>query len=294
MHVLQKILSREETKKTNVSRLYLFTLSLFTVITLIAAVYFGNDALECLLSWLFGIRCIIPNNYFVWEATRPISDCQFCINVTKPIIFQNATRDEFSQYAYTSKPVVVKQAFLHWPAYKVFDFQFFKNLYARFEDGVRSVDEECQFLHFKSDFVSLQDVFEMSHARSKNLPDEKSWYVGWGNCHPQILKELRKFYTKPQFLPEDCEMPAKDYVFMGFDAGATMHLDFINRLMWQAQLKGSKTWRLLPSNECEDVCAPVTFKVEPGDAVLVDTRVWYHGTTITPGEFSLSIQSEYG
>lgn len=45
-----------------------------------------------------------------------------------------------------------------------------------------------------------------------------------GNCHPQILKELRKFYTKPQFLPEDCEMPAKDYVFMGFDAGATMHV----------------------------------------------------------------------
>lgn len=27
--------------------------------------------------------------------------------------------------------------------------------------------------------------------------------------------------------------------------------------------------------------------------VLLDTRVWYHGTTIAPGEFSLTIQSEY-
>jgi hypothetical protein len=36
--------------------------------------------------------------------------------------------------------------------------------------------------------------------------------------------------------------------------------------MWQAQLKGSKTWHLLPPPECEDVCSQLSFLVEPGDA----------------------------
>lgn len=71
---------------------------------------------------------------------------------------------------------------------------------------------------------------------------------------------------------------------MGYEEGATMHvccffynsllnfylpffqLDFINRLMWQAQLKGSKTWHLRPSPECEHVCEALDFLVEPGDA----------------------------
>lgn len=82
--------------------------------------------------------------------------------------------------------------------------------------------------------------------------------------------------------------------------------------MWQAQLKGSKTWFLRPTPECQDVCKSFSFSVEAGDAgkgpirkslfffnviyiaVLIDTRVWYHGTKIAKGEFSLSIQSEYG
>ncbi|XP_017780310.1 PREDICTED: uncharacterized protein LOC108565394 [Nicrophorus vespilloides] len=243
---------------------------------------------------LIGIRCLIPNNYFVWEATRPISDCGFCLNVTAPIILHNASREEFAPYAYTSKPIIIRKAFLHWPAYELFNFYFFKELYESIDDSIQSVDEECQFLHFKSNFISLKDVFDMTKDRINNKPGQNSWYVGWGNCHSQVLKEMRKHYPKPHFLPDDCEIPSKEYVFMGYDAGATMHLDFINRLMWQAQLKGSKTWNLLPSNECEQFCSPVTFKVYPGDAVLVDTRVWYHGTTITPGEFSLSIQSEYG
>lgn len=37
---------------------------------------------------------------------------------------------------------------------------------------------------------------------------------------------MRKFYPKPHFLPEDCEIPSKEYVFMGYDEGATMHVCF--------------------------------------------------------------------
>lgn len=45
-----------------------------------------------------------------------------------------------------------------------------------------------------------------------------------GNCDPEVLQEMRKYYPKPHFLPEDCEFPSKEYVFMGYEAGATMHV----------------------------------------------------------------------
>lgn len=89
--------------------------------------------------------------------------------------------------------------------------------------------------------------------------------------------------------------------------------------MWQAQLQGSKSWQLAPTPECADVCDKFEFIVEPGDAgkteqttiifihvlvasfnlvddftVLLDTRNWYHGTSVLNGEFSFTIQSEYG
>lgn len=131
------------------------------------------------LEYAQGVRCVIPNNYFIWEATRPISDCQFCWNISEVLVLQNATREEFAPYAYSSRPIVIKKAFLHWPAMKYFDFNFFKELYESVEDSYRSVDEECQFLHFKSDFISLRDVFAMSKNRIRGEAGEKSWYVGW-------------------------------------------------------------------------------------------------------------------
>lgn len=155
-------------------------LVLFLVIAVGLGVLLEYGVFQAAINYLLGIRCIVPNNYFVWEATRPVSDCNFCRTISKPIYFQNVTREEFvPYYAYSSKPIVVKKAFLHWPAMKYFSFNFFKELYANIEDSYRSVDEECQFLHFKSNFISIQDVFKMSEARIKNYPNEKSWYVGW-------------------------------------------------------------------------------------------------------------------
>lgn len=150
------------------------TLLCSTIAIVICVLYDYN-----FLEYVRGVRCLVPNNYFIWEATRPISDCNFCLNVTQPIVLPNVTREEFAPYAYSSKPIVIKKAFLHWPAMRHFDFYFFKELYESIEDSVKSVDEECQFLHFQSDFISLRDVFAMSEDRINHKPGEKSWYVGW-------------------------------------------------------------------------------------------------------------------
>ncbi|CAG9856104.1 unnamed protein product [Phyllotreta striolata] len=249
-----------------------FGLSLYKIISVLSfaiiltSVLLEQGYITFLINYIFGVRCIVPNNYFIWEATRPISDCNFCVNVSKPVVLPNSTRELFSPYSYGSQPIVIKGAFLHWPAMRIFSLEYFQDLYNRTDGSIRSVDEECQFLHFKSDFISLKDVLSMSKERSLNDPKEKSWYVGWGNCHPTVLEEMRNHYPKPHFLPEDSEIPSKEYIFMGYDDGATLHLDFINRLMWQAQLKGTKHWYLHPPPECEHVCKSLEFSVEPGDA----------------------------
>lgn len=151
---------------------------LIAIVILILILY-EYEFLCVLLNYFLGVRCIIRNNYFVWEATRPLSSCNFCINVSAPVVLLNATQLEFSSYAFTSKPVLIKQAFLHWPARHVFSLKYFEELYNSIEDAFKSVDEECQFLHFKSDFISLRDVFSMTNERMANSPTEKSWYVGW-------------------------------------------------------------------------------------------------------------------
>lgn len=50
------------------------------------------------------------------------------------------------------------------------------------------------------------------------------WYVGFSNCQTAVLHELRRLYPIPHFLPADAELPNTDYIFMGFDQGATMHV----------------------------------------------------------------------
>lgn len=90
-----------------------------------------------------------------------------------------------------------------------------------------SVHEDCQFLNFKSNFITLRDVFDMSEERVKFKAGEKPWYVGWSNCHPSVLQELRKLYPQPHFLPNDAEMPNTDFVFLGYEQGAIMHVRII-------------------------------------------------------------------
>ncbi|XP_014471167.1 PREDICTED: uncharacterized protein LOC106742579 [Dinoponera quadriceps] len=240
-------------------------------------------------------RCLLPNNYLVWEFTRPVADCGYCRDVDAPLILPaNLTREEFRAHSYSSRPMIVKNAAHDWPARDRFSLQYFRELYERTDGAYESVEEECQFLHFKSDFTNLREVFAMSERRASHRDGETAWYVGWKNCHPRVLDAMGTLYSAPRFLPEDAEIPYSNYVFLGYEEGAVMHLDYISRLMWQAQVIGSKTWTVAPTPECDSECKPFEFFVDTSDIVLLDTRIWYHGTHVENGEFSLTVTSEYG
>ena len=45
------------------------------------------------------------------------------------------------------------------------------------------------------------------------------------NCDPFVREELRKYYTKPGFLPDDAETGDQDWIFMGGPGpGAPIHV----------------------------------------------------------------------
>ncbi|CAH2090955.1 unnamed protein product [Euphydryas editha] len=246
------------------------------------------------VEYLLSARCLLPINHLVWEVARPLADCNYCANITKPIILQNISRRNFRKYAYSSKPIIVKKAIKHWRGAKELNFYMFKRLYEEISGSYESLEEGCQFLNFKTNLFTLKEVFEMPDARVRNEPGQEPWYVGWGNCHPDILAKVRKYYSIPEFLPKDAEFPATENIFFGYEMGAVMHLDYIPRLMWQGQVRGNKTWTVVPVPECEHICNNFQYYVEPGDVVLLDTRLWYHATSIPKGQFSLTVQSEYG
>lgn len=64
------------------------TIAIISCVTVLFICFFN------VIEHLSSIRCFMPNNYLVWEATRPISNCGFCASVEAPLIFPNITQAE--------------------------------------------------------------------------------------------------------------------------------------------------------------------------------------------------------
>lgn len=67
---------------------------IYSAIGIIFVIVIAVPIVNYLFAFLLGIRCFIPNNYLVWEATRPITNCAYC-RVKGPLILPNMTREEF-------------------------------------------------------------------------------------------------------------------------------------------------------------------------------------------------------
>ncbi|RWS31396.1 F-box protein-like protein [Leptotrombidium deliense] len=282
-------------------------------------------------SHLSSSRCLVLNNYFLMEITRPVISCDFCKNVNSVIVLDNPSKEDFAVFAYSAKPILVKHATYNWTAFDVFSFNYFKQIYSEVKDGYRSIEEECQFFPFRTNFIRLSEVFSLPEdSVNATHATEDPWYIvllpylftqpntnesklhksvislesttnsvesnslNRSNCNPDIASRLRAHYTRPAFLPHDSESSAIDWIFMGYAGrGSSLHLDYVQRPSWQAQISGSKRWRLMPSPECESQCNEFEVTVNEGDIILIDTNKWYHDTLVKPGKISITIGSEY-
>ncbi|XP_071504591.1 uncharacterized protein [Diadema antillarum] len=239
------------------------------------------------------MKCLVDLNEFAMEVTRPVSSCEMCEGLLTFPTYQDITREEFlEKHAYTARPALVLEGGTKdWTALDVFSFHFFRDLYRNTENALDS-QENCQFFPYITNFDSFEHFLNMSEERAALKGDP--WYVGWSNCDAAVSAKLREHYQMPHFLPEGAESSATDWIFMGGPGkGANVHIDNVFRPSWQAQIRGSKTWTLLPPPECEHICHQLTANMTIGNVIIVDTNKWYHKTTIHPGDISITIGSEY-
>ncbi|XP_076459674.1 uncharacterized protein LOC143292893 [Babylonia areolata] len=265
------------------------------VILLAVSVGCSVACYELMFDYVVTTPCLVDNNLFSDELWRPKVDCNMCRNVVDVPEEWDISSDKFyEKYAFTGRPVLIKEAVLNWTAMSHFSFKFFQTLYRGIEGSLDTIKEDCQFFGYETEFVTLADALNMSDERAAFQPGEKPWYIGWSNCHAEVGKVLRKHYQRPYFLPDDSESVAEDWIFMGGPGpGAAMHLDYVERPSWQAQVSGKKTWNLVPSPECEAVCHSFNVTVHKGDIIVLDTNIWYHATFVHPGEISITIGSEF-
>ena len=90
----------------------------------------------------------------------------------------NMSKEIFLRYyAYTSRPVLIKNGTGNWTALRVFGFKYFKMLYTKMNafDDFRELG--CLFFPYKTNFESLEHLFTLSLKEAKKF--QAQWYVGW-------------------------------------------------------------------------------------------------------------------
>lgn len=149
-----------------------------TVCAGVAMKYFGWD--EWIYSAISESRCLFENGGFTMEVARPLTNCDCCRNLQQFPIERNISHEDFvKKYAYSAVPVLIKDATTNWTAMTNFSFDFFKNLYTKTKGALSSIEEECQFFPYKTEFETLEEVFNMSAKRANFTSGEKPWYIGW-------------------------------------------------------------------------------------------------------------------
>ncbi|CAN8007367.1 unnamed protein product [Ixodes pacificus] len=287
--VLKHLERVEQGPRTRCSRTLKWGLVILSVAVALAA---GGGWFSELGAW----PCVVDRGGLFLELTRPITSCDFCQSPASVVELEEMTKEDFLRLGYSDRPIVLRGAARRWKAMAVFSFAFFRELYRNVSDSFKNNRDYCQFFKYKTEFEDLEDFLRMPDSRADLTdPEAKTWYVGWSNCDQRVAKVLREYYTRPEFLPQDSEASVIDWIFMGYSGnGATTHLDYVQRPSWQAQIRGSKTWTLVPPPECEEVCVrSLTVTVRPGDLVMLNTNRWYHGTWVEPGDLSITIGSEY-
>ena len=153
----------------------------FQTLTFILGIIFGSLILSQLIdSYILWVKnqfnnknCLIHD--FAMEVgedgedCRNLINCEMCLNVTEIDIIPayEMTRELFSKkYDSTGRPVLIKNATSHWQALKLFNFEFFRDLYHNLNSPVLiNEDPDCEFLSWDFDFNNLQEAFNMSIKR---------------------------------------------------------------------------------------------------------------------------------
>ncbi|XP_003382910.1 PREDICTED: uncharacterized protein LOC100641282 [Amphimedon queenslandica] len=236
--------------------------------------------------------CLLAQPMLHDFATK-IIDCNSCVNITNAVTINSiSVMDFMNNHATSLQPVLMKGAASNWPAMSIFSYEYFKGLYTKNPEAVTHDREEGQFFPYSSGIFTLDEFLSLDNETASFKG--KKWYIGWSTTDNFVGEELRKHVKVPYFLPP---VPSEDnlaWIFMGAPGpGAGLHIDFVGRVSWQAQLSGKKTWTLAPPPECETTCSTFNVTVDTGDIIVIDTNSWFHATFIHPGNVSITFGAEF-
>jgi len=271
-----------------------YTRPLYWLISVCVVAYLGH---YLKLDELFNSstdECLINNIEPIQDAFRPpVTQCDFCKIDHIPKLKGISELEFYKDYAYSGIPLLVEDGMRDWDT-RNFTYHYFKQLYA--DINLESQEKGgCQFLGYDSGLTDLQGLFNMSEDRATHQPGTKPWYIGWSNCVPSVSSELREHYKTPYFMGST-ERTRHDWIFMGSPSytGAPLHIDAVDYASWQAQIRGTKKWRFEPPSECWFECPHRhDIEVTPGSIFVFNSNLWYHETSILPGQDSLTIGAEY-
>jgi len=290
-----------------------------------------QDVLELLRGYRWNPleRCIVESPD---TSGNGVDFCRLPVDC-KAVCSQVSSIDEFhvddlsmelfeERYAHSERPLVVRNVSHNWKAMRVLDYHWLKDQYHMRPAEMDRVDKQCWFNSYSSLGVdNLRSLFRLPEKRLRQKG--KPWYVGWGVCHEPIASEILNLFEPPPFLHPDSTPPKRPWIFIGQtvlayyalsiwfvqksaiakksaiagtpgDEAAHIHIDNLGLPSWQAQISGVKTWYLRPPPECASSCHPtMQATLYPGDLIIVNTRLWFHGTKVHKPDISLSLVAEF-
>jgi len=268
---------------------------------------FGGSWTDDLVNWVRGYRwnyldrCIMEtpdtSGYGV-DFCRTPTDCSFCSDIKEieTIHVDKINEDMFeNRFAYSGRPLVVRNATLDWKAMDQLNYYWLKDAYLSDPEIFDKEWDDCWFNRYKTEeFRNLRSVFKLPDWRIEQDVGEP-WYVGWSVCQKPVAEMLFELFDRPTFISPDSTPPKKPWIFIGTPGyGAHSHVDNVGEPTWQAQIRGVKTWYLDPPPECRWTChGRMEVTMYPGDIIVLDTNRWFHATLVQGEELSVVITNEY-
>ncbi|XP_077996127.1 uncharacterized protein LOC144449465 [Glandiceps talaboti] len=244
-------------------------------------VYSRYTQLKTLKYWdwtdIYENDCIIENPYYE-VASLTESDCEDCEGLDEIEGTSEVTEDEMTEeFVYVHVPVIVTDAIDNWKAYKEFDTEFIAKLF--FDDSVINSTKICNFYNADNRYTYVKQVM-----RGIRNGTNTEWHMHWENCNDRPVKQIRKYYQRPYFIPPMVEMRMSNWIFVssGVRKGKQQALgsDFVSSLntgasmTWFAQLKGHYEVKLTPHHICKDSCNVITATLSPGDMLVFTNQMW--------------------
>jgi len=250
-------------------------------------------------SKLYNEDCLIENPWLPKEnVTYDAETCRYCINVVKyghnVIDHLNNTNHEdiVKHYINNQQPVIVTDTTKDWESKQKLNLDEIVKLYLH--DPIMSQSlASCNYTSTTEYNSTYYDIF---NALNDGKLTDSNWHATWVNCEDKAGKILRRYYTRPYFLPSmiQCSTINKLIVMKGVqDQWFQFELSDKHRMLatWITVVQGSLKLKLKPYDECQEKheCRDAEVQVNAGETVFYHESLWRNEYTSLVDEVTIAI-----